>query len=136
MNFYITLFTGGNCETCDLILTVNKESVNNVIRTLPQDALIFDQIFQYRGHSGFKFAVNSVVFNPYIRNPDFPCTAEPDVSDVTQTLQVRYHCMPVKPGSYRVNASVYYCGRDYFAQNQFIVMVENGNITQYCFCLN
>ena len=109
-------------------MSVNVESVNNVIMIIQQDEVTFTLNFQHQGHNGFTFVINNEVFNPNGRNPDFPCTSEADTPDVTQTLEVQYHCTAVNPGSYRIEAYVY-CGSDeYFAQT-FTVIVENGKYT-------
>ena len=68
--------------------------------------------------------MNDTIFNPNTRDPDFPCTAEANVSNLTQTLEVQHLCIAVKS----VKASVSYYGRYYFAQNHFTV---NGNIIQF-----
>ena len=75
--------------------------------------------------------IHGVVFNLNTRNSDFPCTSEMNATGVTQALKVQFHCTAVKPGSYRFNASVDYCGREYSTQT-FTVVVENGKYIQ-CF---
>ena len=107
------------------MMSVSLSSVNNEILVTPQDEITFTVNFQRKGHNAFTFKVNDKIFNPNIRDPDFMCTSEGDVQNVTLTLEVRYHCIAVKPGRYRIQAYVYYCNRDYFTQN-FTVVVENG----------
>ena len=111
-------------------MSTSLRSVNNVVRVTQGDDITFIVMFQQRGHNGITFTVNGVTFNLNIKNPDFPCTSEADTSeadtpDVTQTLEVQYHCTAVKPGSYMMEAFVYYCGREYFSRT-FAVVAENG----------
>ena len=103
-------------------MSTSLRSVNNIMQT---DDITFTVNFPRRGHSGISFAINDKLFTPYIKDPGFMCTEEADASSVTQTLEVQYHCIAVKQGRYRIEANVYYCGRDYFTQT-FTVVVENG----------
>ena len=104
-------------------------SVNNVIMVTRQQEITFTLNFQQPGHNAFTFEVNKNVFNPNSIDPDFTCVSESDTASITETLQVQYHCTAVTPGSYRIEAYVYYCDRDYFAQT-LTVIVENGKYIQ------
>ena len=106
-------------------MSTSLRSVNNVVRVTQGDDITFIVMFPQRGHNGITFTVNGVVFHPNIKDPYFSCTSEADTPYVTQTLEVQYHCTAVQPGSYRIEAFVYYCDRDYFAQT-FTVIAENG----------
>ena len=106
-------------------MSISLESVDNIIKAALQEDTEFTLRFQQRGHNGITFLINGGVFDPNTRNPDFPCTSEMDATSVTQTLTVQFHCTAVKPGSYRFNANVDYCGRKYSTQT-FTVVVENG----------
>ena len=120
-----------SCEACELIMSISLENVNNIIMAALQEESEFTLDFQRRGHNGITLLVNGVVFDPNTRNSDFPCTSEMDAPHVTQTLKVQFHCTAVKPGSYRFNTCVDYCGREYSTQT-FTVVVENGKYIQ-CF---
>ena len=109
-------------------MSASLESVDNVITIGQQDEVNFTLRFQHRGHNGFTFEVNGVVFNPNNRNSGFPCTSEADTPLITQTLVVQYYCTAVQPGSYRTEANVYCGSDDYFAQT-LTVIVENGKYT-------
>ena len=119
-----------SCEVCELILFISFENINNIIMAALQEEIEFTLDFQRRGHNGITLLVNGVVFDPNTRNSDFPCTSEMDAPRVTHTLKVQFHCTAVKPGSYRFNASVDYCGREYSTQT-FTVVVEYGKYIQY-----
>ena len=106
-------------------MSASLQSVNNKIRVTSRDEITFTVNFQRQGHSAFSFKVNDTIFHQDIRDPDFMCTSESDALNLTETLEVQYHCIAVKPGSYRIQAYVYYCDRDYYTQN-FTVVVENG----------
>ena len=110
-------------------MSANLMSIINVIMATRQQEITFTLDFQQPGHNGFTFEVNENVFNPNRQDPDFTCISESDTASITETLQVQYHCTAVTPGSYRIEAYVYYCDRDYFAET-LTVIVQNGKYIQ------
>ena len=116
----------GSCDTCELTISTSVKSKNDTIWIALQENITITVNFPQRGHSAFTFAVNSEVFSASNINPNFTCTSVKDTPNLTQTLEVQYHCIAVEPGNYSIKAHVYYCGNDYFTQT-FTVKVENGN---------